>query len=76
MPDVADVSNKPGSTNAEVKCPRCRRMLTYVEPVKPESYGQVRPSSIAVPHESHIYDCSEHGHWRLFVSGRIEKVAR
>ena len=45
-----------GTATAEVKCPRCRRVLSYVEPVKPESYGQIRQSTIAVPHESHIYD--------------------
>lgn len=63
-------------TTTQTKCPRCQRPLTYVEPVKPESYGLTSTSTIAVPHESHLYQCPEHGFWRLFVSGRIEKVAR
>jgi hypothetical protein len=75
MPQATETLTTSPTTN-EVKCPRCRRALSYVEPVRPETYGLAVSSTIAVPHESHIYECSEHGYWRLFVSGRIEKVAR
>ena len=58
----------------EYRCPRCQHTLTYVEDVTSEVFGQ--HGTLTVPLASQIYNCPEHGHWRLYVSGRIEKVDR
>jgi hypothetical protein len=58
----------------EYRCPRCQHTLTHVEDVQPEIYG--RHETLTVPLASQIYACPDHGYWRLYVSGRIEKLDR
>jgi hypothetical protein len=64
----------PQDTTAEYRCPRCHHTLTYVEDVKSETFRQLE--NLTVPLPSQIYECPEHGSWRLFASGRIEKMDR
>jgi hypothetical protein len=64
----------PQDTTTEYRCPRCQHTLRYVEDVKSEIFRQ--HDNLTVPLASQIYECPEHGPWRLFASGRIEKMDR
>lgn len=64
----------PADPTTEYRCPRCQHTLTYVEDVESEVFAQ--HGTLTVPLASQIYECPEHGQWRLFASGRIEKVDR
>jgi hypothetical protein len=64
----------PPEPTTQYRCPRCDQTLTYVEDVKSEIFGQ--HEGVTVPLASQIYECPEHGPWRLFASGRIEKMDR
>jgi hypothetical protein len=51
------------------KCPQCSRTLTYVKDVPFEAHDQ--GAEIAVRLASSIYQCPDHGPWRIFISGKV-----
>ena len=58
--------------NDDLKCELCSRPLTFVEEVKSQPYGA--GSQVIVPLVSDIYECPEHGRWRIYISGHRERV--
>ena len=60
--------------NADLKCELCSRPLTFVEEVKSQPYGDGR--QVIIPLASDIYECPEHGLWRIFISGLRELVKK
>lgn len=61
----------------EQKCRECGAPLKYVEDVDPEFYGVPGSSSkVTVPLASKIYECEQHGLWRIYINDVAEKVVR
>jgi hypothetical protein len=55
-------------------CPVCKNEIPHIEDWSQEIYGS--GSQIVVPLASAVYECSEHGFWRIYISGAFEKVER
>jgi hypothetical protein len=53
------------------ECPSCRRVLTYVKegPTEFRSSGDKIIGKLA----SDIFRCDEHGLFRIYISGAVEK---
>lgn len=56
----------------QATCPRCSRTLAAVEKVPLAVSCQFDPPT--VPGRFDVYLCPEHGYWRIYASGEMEKV--
>jgi hypothetical protein len=58
----------------EQMCPKCQAVMKYIKESPPDFVRASRSTfSSNVP--SLIYECPEHGQFRIYVSGRIEPYA-
>ena len=56
------------------KCDLCGRPMTFVE--RPKFEAGSDGGRINVTLASEIWECEEHGLWRIYTSGRRERVTR
>jgi hypothetical protein len=60
---------------ATMLCPACQRDIPLVQEWPQEGpYGS--GSQLVMPLASGVYECPEHGYWRIFISGASEKIER
>ena len=59
----------------EHNCPSCQRPLTYLRDWPFEERPSA-PSKFAVALASALYECPEHGQFRIYISGRVESVKK
>jgi hypothetical protein len=60
--------------DSEFSCPACSKEMTYIKDWPME--GHATSSGFTVKLASFVYECSEHGTWRIYISGAYEKVER
>ena len=52
-------------------CPKCPRKLRYITSVTTGGGAYRSGDSFNVKVDSHVYECPEHGGWRLAPNGRF-----
>jgi len=55
-------------------CPTCQTVMTYIKETPPE-FVRASRRTFSSHVASQIYECPEHGQFRIYVSGRIEPYA-
>jgi hypothetical protein len=55
----------------EQTCPKCQTIMTFIKEAPPD-FVRASRRTFSSQVASLVYECPEHGQFRIFVSGRIE----
>jgi hypothetical protein len=58
----------------EHTCPTCQTVMKYIKEVQPD-FVRASRRTFSGKVASSVYECPEHGRFRIYISGRIEPYA-